>query len=36
MNVGEHERLSSITLIQTQIKEKEQHVVRNDIGVSEH
>ena len=30
MEVNEHERLSNITL-KTQIKVKEQHVVRNDM-----
>jgi hypothetical protein len=35
MEVNEHERLSNITL-KTQIKVKEQHVVRNDMEVNEH
>jgi hypothetical protein len=35
MYVNEHERLSNITL-KTQIKVKEQLVVRNDIDVNEH
>jgi hypothetical protein len=35
MDVNEHERLSNITL-KTQIKVKEQHVVRNDMDVNEH
>ena len=36
MDVNEHERLSNITLRQTQIKVKEQLVVRNDMDVNEH
>jgi hypothetical protein len=36
MDVNEHERLSNITLRQTQIKVKEQLVVRNDIDVNGH
>jgi hypothetical protein len=35
MDVNEHERLSNITL-KTQIKVKEQLVVRNDMDVNEH
>jgi hypothetical protein len=35
MDVNEHERLSYITL-QTQIKVKEQLVVRKDMDVNEH
>jgi hypothetical protein len=35
MDVNEQERLSNITL-KTQIKVKEQLVVRNDIDVNEH
>jgi hypothetical protein len=36
MDVNEHERLSNITLLKTQIKVKEQLVVRNDMDVNEH
>ena len=36
MNVNEHERPSNIILLKTQIKVKEQHVVRNDMDVNEH
>jgi hypothetical protein len=36
MDVNEHERVSNITLPKTQIKVKEQHVVRNDMDVNEH
>jgi hypothetical protein len=36
MDVNEHERLSNIMLLKTQIKVKEQHVVRNDMDVNEH
>ena len=35
MDVNEHERLSNIAL-KTQIKVKEQLVVRNDMDVNEH
>ena len=35
MDVNEHERLSNITL-KTQIKVKEQLVVRKDMDVNEH
>jgi len=35
MDVNEHERLSNFTL-KTQIKVKEQIVVRKDIDVNEH
>jgi hypothetical protein len=35
-NVNGHERLSNITLRQTQITVKEQLVVRNDMDVNEH
>jgi hypothetical protein len=35
MSVNEHERLSNITL-STRDKEKEQLVVRKDMGVNEH
>jgi hypothetical protein len=35
MDVNEHERLSNLTL-KTQIKVKEQLVVRKDIDVNEH
>jgi hypothetical protein len=35
MSVNEHERLSNITL-STRVKEKEQLVVRKDMGVNEH
>jgi hypothetical protein len=35
MDVKEHERLSNITL-KTQIKVKEQFVVRKDMDVKEH
>jgi hypothetical protein len=35
MDVNGHERLSNITLRQTQIKVKEQLVVRNDMDVNE-
>jgi hypothetical protein len=35
MDVNEHERLSNITF-STQIKVKEQLVVRNDMDVNEH
>ena len=35
MDVNEHERLSNITL-RTQIKVKEQLVVRKDMDVNEH
>ena len=36
MNVNEHERPSNIILLKTQIKVKEQHVVRNDMDVNVH
>ena len=36
MDVNEHERLSNITLLKTQIKVKDQLVVRNDMDVNEH
>ena len=36
MDVNEHERPSNIILLKTQIKVKEQHVVRNDMDVNEH
>ena len=35
MDVNEHERLSNITL-KTQVKVKEQLVVRKDMNVNEH
>ena len=35
MSVNEHERLSNFTL-STRVKEKEQLVVRKDMGVNEH
>jgi hypothetical protein len=36
MNVNLHDRLSNITLRQTQIKVKKQLVVRKDMNVNEH
>ena len=36
MDVNEHERLSNIILLKTQIKLKDQLVVRNDMDVNEH
>ena len=36
MDVNEHERISNIILLKTQIKVKEQHVVRNELNVNEH
>ena len=36
MDVNEHERLSNITLLKTQIKVNDQLVVRKDMDVNEH
>ena len=36
MDVNEHERISNIILLKTQIKVKEQLIVRNDMDVNEH
>ena len=36
MDVHEHERPSNITLMQTQTKVKENHVIRKDMDVNEH